>query len=177
MIGVLRLGHRPGRDDRITTHVGLTARAFGANKFILSSEDERPIKTIKDVNKRWGGEFTASNNKNWKKTIKKWKKKDSIIIHLTMYGEPIKKKINEIQNKNKDILIIIGAKKVPAEIYELSDYNVAIGNQPHSEVAAIGVFLDRYNDQNTLQKNYKDANIKVIPQKEGKKTINKNKLD
>ena len=32
---VLRIGHRPGRDKRITTHVALVARAFGANGFIL----------------------------------------------------------------------------------------------------------------------------------------------
>ena len=31
-INVLRLDHRIGRDTRITTHVCLTARAFGASK-------------------------------------------------------------------------------------------------------------------------------------------------
>jgi tRNA (cytidine56-2'-O)-methyltransferase len=30
-ITVLRLSHRVGRDERVTTHVGLTARAFGAS--------------------------------------------------------------------------------------------------------------------------------------------------
>jgi tRNA (cytidine56-2'-O)-methyltransferase len=29
-VAVLRLGHRPGRDERTTTHVGLTALALGA---------------------------------------------------------------------------------------------------------------------------------------------------
>ena len=38
MITVLRLDHRLGRDTRITTHVCLTARAFGADKVILSGE-------------------------------------------------------------------------------------------------------------------------------------------
>ena len=173
MLGVLRLGHRPGRDDRITTHVALTARAFGADKFILVSDDKRPINTVKDVTKRWGGDFRAVNNKNWKESIKSWKKKDSVVIHLTMYGEPIEKKINKIKDLNNNVLIVLGAEKVPSEIYSIADYNLAIGNQPHSEVAALGVFLDRYNNQKSLQKDYKDANIKVIPQKEGKKTINK----
>jgi tRNA (cytidine56-2'-O)-methyltransferase len=36
MITVLRLDHRVGRDTRITTHVCLTSRAFGADKVILS---------------------------------------------------------------------------------------------------------------------------------------------
>ena len=35
MIIVLRIGHRIGRDKRITTHVALVARAFGANKIII----------------------------------------------------------------------------------------------------------------------------------------------
>ena len=32
---ILRLGHRPERDKRITTHVALTARAFGAEGMLL----------------------------------------------------------------------------------------------------------------------------------------------
>ena len=34
-VAVLRLGHRPGRDNRMTTHVGLTARALGADRVII----------------------------------------------------------------------------------------------------------------------------------------------
>ncbi|MCC6052717.1 MAG: tRNA (cytidine(56)-2'-O)-methyltransferase, partial [Desulfurococcaceae archaeon] len=34
-IYVLRYGHRPERDKRVTTHVALVARAFGASGFIL----------------------------------------------------------------------------------------------------------------------------------------------
>ncbi|RLF15834.1 MAG: tRNA (cytidine(56)-2'-O)-methyltransferase, partial [Thermoprotei archaeon] len=33
---VLRMGHRIPRDQRITTHVCLTARAFGADGVIVS---------------------------------------------------------------------------------------------------------------------------------------------
>jgi tRNA (cytidine56-2'-O)-methyltransferase len=35
-VTVLRLGHRPERDKRITTHVGLVARAFGAEEMLLA---------------------------------------------------------------------------------------------------------------------------------------------
>ena len=35
-IGVLRLGHRRERDKRITSHLGLTARAFGADEVFLA---------------------------------------------------------------------------------------------------------------------------------------------
>ena len=34
-VTVLRLDHRPGRDDRMTTHVGLTARALGADRVVF----------------------------------------------------------------------------------------------------------------------------------------------
>ena len=37
-ISVLRLGHRIERDKRITSHLGLTARAFGADEIILSGD-------------------------------------------------------------------------------------------------------------------------------------------
>jgi len=37
-VAVLRLGHRPGRDERMTTHVGLTARALGADRVVLAGE-------------------------------------------------------------------------------------------------------------------------------------------
>ena len=36
-VDVLRLGHRKGRDPRITTHLALVGRAFGAHRFLLSA--------------------------------------------------------------------------------------------------------------------------------------------
>ncbi len=57
-VNVLRLDHRRVRDARITTHVCLTARAFGASKVILSGdEDKKIMENIRDVVKRWGGNF------------------------------------------------------------------------------------------------------------------------
>ena len=35
-VSVMRLGHRVDRDKRMTSHLGLTARAFGADEVILS---------------------------------------------------------------------------------------------------------------------------------------------
>ena len=54
---VLRIGHRPERDKRITTHVALTSRAFGASKMYLSRSDSRVIKTVKSVVSKFGGDF------------------------------------------------------------------------------------------------------------------------
>ncbi|RLG58570.1 MAG: tRNA (cytidine(56)-2'-O)-methyltransferase [Candidatus Hydrothermarchaeota archaeon] len=162
MIVVLRLGHRPERDKRITTHVALVARAFGASGIILASRDERIKKKIEDVVNRWGGDFFI-DFADWKEYIRKWK---GIKVHLTMYGLPIDEVMPEIK-KHKDILIIVGAEKVPGEIFKLADYNVAIGNQPHSEVAALAVFLDRYYEGKELKKDFK-GKLRIIPSKNSK---------
>ena len=64
------------------------------------------------------------------------------MAHLTMYGINIDD-IAESCAKKTSLLVIIGAEKVPQEACDLADYNIAIGNQPHSEIAALAIFLDR----------------------------------
>ena len=60
MIVILRLGHRIGRDARISTHCGLVARALGAKKIVYTGEkDEQLLGSIKQVAKNWGGGFSA----------------------------------------------------------------------------------------------------------------------
>ena len=39
-IEVLRLGHRVGRDPRITTHLALVSRAMGVKKFTLAGDKD-----------------------------------------------------------------------------------------------------------------------------------------
>ena len=56
-IEVLRIGQRVIRDDRVTTHVALVARAFGASKIYMNEVDPEIENTIKKMNKTWGGEF------------------------------------------------------------------------------------------------------------------------
>jgi len=68
-------------------------------------------------------------------------------------------------------MVVIGAAKVPVEMFSLADFNIAIGNQPHSECAALAVFLDRLFNGKELCLEFKDAKIKIIPQKHGKKVI------
>lgn len=53
-VNVLRLDHRIGRDTRITTHVCLTSRAFGASKIYLSGEeDHKLMENVRDTADRW----------------------------------------------------------------------------------------------------------------------------
>ncbi|MEM2250494.1 MAG: tRNA (cytidine(56)-2'-O)-methyltransferase [Candidatus Hadarchaeales archaeon] len=170
MIVVLRLGHRPERDKRVTTHVGLVARAFGADGIIIADiRDEEVEKSITEVVERWGGNFFVKSGVPWKKEIEEWKKKKGKIVHLTMYGVPVSSVIKEL--RQQDLMIVVGAAKVPAEVFELADYNVAIGNQPHSEVAALAVFLDRLFEGRELERDFPNWKLKIIPSERGKHLI------
>ena len=175
-IYVLRLGHRIARDKRITTHVCLVARAFGADGCLIAGDfDPHVCRTMDDVCKRWGGSFECRYIDNWRRFIRNWKsRKGSVIIHLTMYGinlPDIIEKIRSLYLEGKDILIIVGAEKVPWEIYEQSDFNVAIGNQPHSEVAALAVFLDWLFQGSELNREFPNAELKIVPQERGKRVV------
>ena len=171
-VAVLRLGHRPARDKRVTTHVCLTARAFGAKKaYVPGKKDENLEKTIEKVVERWGGDFKVYTGGDWKKILGEWRKRGGLVVHLTMYGIPIEEKLSEIRATKKPLLVVVGSEKVRKEVYYLSDYNVAVGNQPHSEVAALAVFLDRLRGEKGLPSAFPDAKLRVIPQARGKKVV------
>lgn len=172
MITVLRLGHRRGRDDRISTHVGLVARQFGAGKIIYAGEkDENMMESLEDVVKRWGGNFSVEYNKSFRKIIREF---EGTTIHLTMYGIPFQEKMENLEEikDEEDFLIVVGSQKVPKEVYEMVDYNLAVGSQPHSEVAALGVSLYEL-DGGKIPQDFENAEIEVVPQERGKKTLEK----
>lgn len=174
-IVVLRWGHRR-RDERLTSHVALTARALGACGIILSDvEDEKVELTVKKVVEQWGGKFFFEMGKPWKDVVNSWKAKGGIVVHLTAYGENIQESdvLERIKKTEKDILVIVGSRKVPAEFFSktISDFNVAIGNQPHSECSSLAVFLDRFFEGKELTKEFEGAKIKIIPQEHGKKVV------
>ena len=54
--------------------------------------------------------------------------------------------------KEQKIAVLIGSQKVEREVYEKVDYNIAITHQPHSEIAALAIFLDRYQEGKELEK-------------------------
>jgi len=169
---VLRLGHRPERDKRVTTHVFLVARAFGAHgAFYSGQKDEKVEVSVKKVVELWGGSFTVEYIENWVKIIKEWQKEGGEVIHLTMYGLPLNEVIHEIRDSTKNKLIVVGGVKVPKILYEITDWNVSITSQPHSEVGALSVFLHELYMGRELTKDFENAKIKVIPQAKGKKLI------
>ncbi len=166
---VLKLDHRPERDKRVTTHAALVARAFGSRGFYLSGTCDKNIQSnLSRITQQWGGEIEFSCISNPVKFSKKWKEKGREIIHLTMYGLHVDDIISDIRSSPKDKLVIIGGPKVDPIYYKLADYNVAIGNQPHSEIAALAIFLDRLFKGRELYLEFSGGTMRIIPSPRGK---------
>lgn len=167
VIEVVRIGQRVVRDDRVTTHVALVSRSFGAEKIFMTEVNPEIKDTLDKINNTWGGNFVVEFIDNWKSVVKKKKEEGFKIIHLSMYGE----KINDVQNqlrKEEKMLVVVGAEKVPREIYELANYNIGVGSQPHSEISALAILLDRIQQGEQFEKVFPDAKRKIIPTKNGK---------
>ena len=167
---ILRLGHRPFRDKRVTTHVGLAARAFGADGMYLAADDPGVAGSLRDVTARWGGDFFVEDGISWKTCVRSWKERGGTVVHLTMYGLPLGKVIGEIRGKEQ-ILVVVGAEKVPGEMYGLADYNVSVTSQPHSEVSGTAVFLDHLFEGAEFDRTYPDAELRIEPSRDGKRTV------
>jgi tRNA (cytidine56-2'-O)-methyltransferase len=109
----------------------------------------------------------------WKEAVKNWKAKGGTVVHLTAYGENIQTSdvLQRIKKSGRNILVVVGSQKVPKEFFSeaFSDFNVAIGNQPHSECSSLAVFLDRLFEGEELRKTFEHAKVRIIPQKRGKK--------
>ncbi|MFB6137896.1 MAG: tRNA (cytidine(56)-2'-O)-methyltransferase [Halobacteriaceae archaeon] len=188
-VTVLRLGHRPGRDDRMTTHVALTARALGARRVLLPENATDALETARDVTDRFGGPFAVEQVADPAAAAAGW---DGPVAHLTMYGEPVQERIADVRRAvglggaepaedgtgrdhpattggTDGLLVAVGAEKVPFSVYERADWNLGVTNQPHSEVAALAVFLDRLFDGAELEREWADADRRVVPQATGKR--------
>ena len=163
---VLRIGHRPERDKRITTHVALTSRAFGASRMYLSKPDSRVVTTIDEVVAKFGGDFEIEPLSNPRKFAKNW---EGQIVHLTMFGLPLEDFEDKLRKEQSPILFIVGAEKVPPWTFEYADYNISIGNQPHSEVSALAISLSRLNE-NYVHQNF-EGPLQVIPSGDHRKMI------
>ena len=165
-VTVLRLGHRPSRDKRISTHLLLAARAFGASEAIYTGvHDESLEESVTDVARDWGGSFKVKYADSYRKVIKEWLGK---IIHLTMYGILAQDVIPVIRGDSSPKLVVVGGAKVPGDVYCYAHWNVAITGQPHSEVSALAVFLNMLTEGSMLSYEFPDARLRVVPTERGK---------
>ena len=180
MVTIFRIGHRIFRDKRITTHLALVSRAFGASGIIIAGEkDEKIVKSVKKVVTEWGGNFTIDfvPFEEWQPFFEEWVERQNKIIHLTMYGENLpefqqnKEFINLRSSPEllKRLLVVVGGKKVPAKVFHYANWNVAVSNQPHSEVGSLAVFLYRLIP-NSLEICFPNSSKQILPSIEGKKS-------
>jgi tRNA (cytidine56-2'-O)-methyltransferase len=167
---VLRIGHRRSRDARLTTHVCLTARALGADAVWVSEKDSVLEATLESVVDRFGGPFEIKTGVPWRQALRDFK---GVRVHLTMYGEPLAAAAAKVRRraKGRDMMIVVGASKVPGELFGLSDFNVAVGSQPHSEVAALALAVDRLGGGAWARKKFKGGRVVIRPSARGKVVV------
>ena len=166
-LDVLRLGYRKGRDPRITTHLALVARAMGADGFLLAGdEDKEMFENLNSVSDRFGGNLETKHVSGMGH-LKHHVANGGVAVHLTMYGEPFRKAIPKIR-RDRPLVIVVGGAKVPGDVYKICQHNVAVGNQPHSEVAALALFMDAWSSESGRERNFDDARLSIEGTNDGK---------
>ncbi|MHB1507688.1 MAG: tRNA (cytidine(56)-2'-O)-methyltransferase [Cuniculiplasma sp.] len=168
-VTVYRYGHRPMRDKRVTTHVALTARAFGASGITVDTSDEQLEESVKKVVDEFGGNFSIKTGVSLDRFLRN--SKGIPIIHLTMYGIPLnqsQEKLDELVSKNEKIIVFVGAEKVPGRVYGTSTLNISVTSQPISEISALAMLLDRMHHGKDLSEHI-EGRLKIIPMERGKK--------
>ena len=174
-LDVLRLGYRLGRDPRITTHLALVSRALGADRFLLAGdEDSKMFENLESVADRFGSGTSCEHVQGPMGWLRRFVEEDAgdgepgVAVHLTMYGEPFRQAIPRIR-RDRPMVVIVGGAKVPGDVYKYSQYNLAVGNQPHSEVAALALFLDAWHGESGSERSFDDARLIIQPTASGKR--------
>jgi len=163
------MGHRFFRDSRVTTHVCLTARALGADGVVIADKEDKTVEaTIREVARRFGGNFTIESGKPWRKTIRDWSDEGGKVVHLTAYGLRLPDVIQEINRSDGNLLVVVGSEKMPGEVFKLADWNVSVTNQPMSEVAALAVFLDWHLQHRAFDKAFRNGQVEIVPSSDQK---------
>jgi len=177
MVTVLRLGERVARDFRINTHMALVARTFGVSRLVMVFRDEGVERSLESVNRRFGHGCRLDHVRDWTAFVRNW---GGVVVHLTMYGDTLDRTIEALRESvvidfercvcEPDLLVIVGSEKVQRKVYELADHNTAIGNQPHSEIAALSVFLDRLFEGRQFYREF-GGEWKIQPDPTGKTVV------
>jgi tRNA (cytidine56-2'-O)-methyltransferase len=98
----------------------------------------------------------------WRRCIADWKASGGAVVHLTI-GLNLPDVIDEAsRDRSWSWSGRVG------EVYGLADFNVAVTNQPHSEIAGLAVFLDRVFEGHELDASFPGARIRVVPSAHGK---------
>lgn len=155
----------------MTSHLILAARAFGASGATYTGQRDPSLEgSIRGVASDWGGRFVLDYAESWRRVVADWKRRGTV-VHLTMYGLPLREVVASLRGIASDILVVVGGAKVPRDIFDLADWNVAVTSQPHSEVSALAVFLHELRSGEELDVEFEGARLRVVPRAHGKEVI------
>ena len=73
--------------------------------------------------------------------------------------------------------MVVGGAKVPSDVFQYAQYNVAVGNQPHSEVAALALFMEGWFGEGGSERHFPDAKLVIEPSARGKSVIDRDRID
>jgi tRNA (cytidine56-2'-O)-methyltransferase len=139
--------------------------------FLSDVHDSGILETINRVTAEFGGAFSIEAGRPWRHIVREWKRTGGRVVHLTAYGVPLPEVIQQIRNSGEDVLVVVGAEKVPSEMFYQADWNVAVTNQPISEVSALGIFLDWFFKHRGLKRTFANAKLRIIPSEHGKNVV------
>ena len=122
--------------------------------------------TISGVVSDWGGSFSLEYAESWRRVVSGC---EGLVVHLTMYGMPLREVISAIRGDPSEKLVVVGGAKVPGEVYGLADWNVSVTSQPHSEVSALAVFLHGFFEGRELDLVFEGARLRISPRERGKR--------
>ena len=97
-----------------------------------------------------------------------WKNEDIEINLRILYSWIFKYLEIRLLQGNVDQNLPIGLSRMLNKNVNNSIYNVGVGNQPHSEISALAILLDRIQDGEQFEKTFANAKRKIIPTKNGK---------
>lgn len=103
---------------------------------------------------------------DWKKVVRSF---GGVVVHLTMYGQPLDRVLPRLRRAPR-LLLVVGGAKVPPDLYSLAHLNVAVGHQPHSEVAAVAIVLERLLGV-PGRRRFPGARRRVVPRARGKRVV------
>ena len=132
----------------------------------LNPPDPALTERLRAVARRWGGAFEIVPTEDWKKLVRSF---EGDVVHLTMYGLPLPDLAARLR-RGRRLLVAVGGAKVPPELFRWARYNVSVGSQPHSEVAALAVTLVQLLGLPGTRPT-RGARLHIVPRAHGKKVV------
>ncbi len=124
------------------------------------------ISSVRSLGNAWGGSFSVVQKVSPLRIISEWKKDGGRVINLSMYGEDMRAPMSELYHVYytlaQPLLVVVGSSKVDGKVYQASDFNLAVTHYPHSEVAALAIFLEKLLGNRAWGRPTPGSRIKIL---------------